>query len=1390
MYALGMDIGASSMKMILLRDGRICGKWEGPCHMGLKEALREGVTSLPVSPDEPLSLCAVDSNADILRRIVPGRAQDAGSASSGPAEPQAGGAPAPGLSSSSGPSPSSDSGPDLTQADAASSSDSGLQTIGTIPAIVEGVRRLCPNAGSIIEIGSQSARFITNVQEKAPEFSVNEHCAGGTGSFFEDQMTRLGMTIEDFSALTQQATQIPRISGRCAVFAKSDIVHRQQEGVSTPDILLGLCYAMIRNYKATVVRNLPVQKPVVFCGGVTKNTGVIRAIREVFELDGDELIIPDEALYAGALGAALAAARSTALPGFDNVRTAGMTASSVASSAGMAAHNNVRPAGMITVRSLLAALDTLPHISSAGAGALSPLSLTPVQRAALTDPVPTGVIPKEGCYLGIDIGSTSTDLVLTGAGGELVDFQYLRTAGDSARAVRQGLASIRARYGEVPIRGVAVTGSGRERIGRLIGTDVVRDEITAQARGAAACVPEVDTVFEIGGQDSKYIQIRGGEVVDFQMNRICAAGTGSFVEEQAARMDIPLKDFGEMALAAEHPAALGERCTVFIETAISACAAEGAAQEDLCAGLCHSIVRNYLHKVVGSKPVGHHIVLQGGVAYNPGIVAAFEAAFGGNVTVNPLFSISGAYGAALLAQEAMEARPEQASRFRGYDFDAAGQVRDARDVKEIQKNKAFYGRAQELLLKDYTGEIDPRRKTVGIPYCLMIHRFFPMANAFFKSLGYNVLLSDPSNEETVRLSQLRAQGETCYPVKLMYGHMQQLIDKGVDYIFMPSIHTIRHETSHVAHNYGCVYMQTAPLSIARALKLEEKGITLLNPEFDLDFGQQAMAMSMVGIGGTVLGKPKPLCLKAMMSGAAAVKQHGKAVEEQGRQLLASIRPDDKVLVLITRNYGVSDPILNMGIPQLLLERGCKVITLSHLPGHDLDISAEYPNLYWPFGQHIISGTKLIANHPNLYAVYLTNHGCGPDSMLAHLFRKEMGDKPYLQIEVDEHFSPVGVVTRIEAFLNSISHRPAVSLPPDYDMKKVPVRPTKVAAAPDKDIPLYLPALGEYSPFIEAYYRGRGFDAHALPPLSDRALSYGRAETGAKEYLPFTAMLGNIIAQCEREAGSAPMHFLVPQTLGAEADGEYAAVIDAVLQRRGISNAVIVAPTVETLPAASQEDRDALLRAALAGDLLYAAPAAQRAGLAAGGTWQTSVPSWEELLALAKTVGSMSVAGRKIAAVGTPLCLTDLDDGIPELLETEGDTVLRAPLSEYLWMLWKDNGQDAAWLDAAASRMRELGGALGGRSPFDPDPEALIALADRALPRFAGGAGRYRYAKACRMGSDCAAVLALEPRYENTSMILDMRGLKQACPAPYLLLSLDHDLDDAALSRLRSFLYYC
>ena len=246
-------------------------------------------------------------------------------------------------------------------------------------------------------------------------------------------------------------------------------------------------------------------------------------------------------------------------------------------------------------------------------------------------------------------------------------------------------------------------------------------------------------------------------------------------------------------------------------------------------------------------------------------------------------------------------------------------------------------------------------------------------------------------------------------------------------------------------------------------------------------------------------------------------------------------------------------------------------------------------------------------------------------------------------------------------------------------------------------------------------------------------------------------------------------------------------IRAVLDRRGWKTAGLVTPTLETLLETAREP-ELLFRALLTGDLLYAAPAGQRDRLAPAG-----IPGWEELEQLAERIGSFPASGRRLAAVGTPLCLTVLNDGVLDALEREGKQVLRAPLTEYLWFLWSDRQtgpKEQRLLDLLRDRMRRLSDRLGGHSAFSVQPEQLAGLAEPVLPAFNGGNGRYRWAKAMQMGEGCRAVLTLAPRYENTATVLDMRGIYEACPAPLFQMALDADWDESAWSRLRSFLHYC
>lgn len=414
----------------------------------------------------------------------------------------------------------------------------------------------------------------------------------------------------------------------------------------------------------------------------------------------------------------------------------------------------------------------------------------------------------------------------------------------------------------------------------------------------------------------------------------------------------------------------------------------------------------------------------------------------------------------------------------------------------------------------------------------------------------------------------------------------------------------------------------------------------------MEFGQVAMAESMLGVGAE-LGFSPERTAQAMLAGGFALTEYGERVERLGDELLASLGPHERVLVIVTRNYGIADPVLNMGIPELLLERGVRVITMGHLRGHDVDTSGDYPEMCWPFGQHILGSARIIRDDPRLFAVYLTNHGCGPDTMLSHLFAEEMGDKPYLQIEVDEHFSRVGVITRLEAFLNALDHldaecgeEPAGSgaalgaaeaegafpraLYVDRSVRKdeegveaaARVRGTggvgRTVACADRpgrataprlslgcglsgSRPIAVPDLGPCARALALWLEGRGH-AVTLIPANGAALDAGQAETTSKEYLTFSMLLGQALLAAD---GSLATQVLVPRTQGAEADCQYARVIAGVLARRG-GAARVVAPALETL-AWECEDVEGLFDALLAADGEIARADAARAKAARSGT---------------------------------------------------------------------------------------------------------------------------------------------------------------------------------------------
>ena len=870
-----------------------------------------------------------------------------------------------------------------------------IDPVNDIQALVEGARSVRPDTGSIIEIGSQSAKYVTGFNQNGKSgirISINSSCSAGTGSFLEEQLSRLNLTMEDYSAYADRARSIPRIAGRCSVFAKTDITHHQQWGTPVEDILLGLAYAVVGNYRGAIMKKLPREKPILFAGGVAANKTIVRVLGDVLKLGPGELIVPDGAGNMGALGAALTALR-------DGL---GLEFSLLLENLDRAGEFSAQPED----GSELPRLVSYGHDDSQGK-----------HRC----PAPRGALSGTPYYLGVDVGSTSTNLVLNNGDNEIIAYRYIKTLGNPIAAVSRGLDRLSRDIDPgVHIAGVGITGSGRYMIGELIGADVIKDEITAQAKAAVTMDRDIDTVFEIGGQDSKFIRLDRGVVVDFQMNKVCAAGTGSFLEEQAKKFNIAVDDLGAIALFSNRPVNLGERCTVFMESSIAVHLAQGARIEDIASGLCYSIAKNYLNRVVGQKAIGRRISFQGGVAFNQGVVNAFRALTGKPVLVPPFFSVSGALGAAILAREEMRG---ERTGFKGFQVKEPEQPPKAGSgsILSTTNGARFNREIDRLVFQGYDGSMDPDKKTVGIPRALFTYGMFCMFHPLFKELGLNVLLSDPSSEKTVKLGQEYSLDETCYPVKLINGHIADLLEKKVDYIFFPDLYTVMHPGSKARRDYGCPYMQLAFKLVRQAMDLDGKGVELLAPTIGFTLGHEFMMNSFVRLGRR-LGKQPAETMKALKCGMESYKNFEQKLQKRGEELLRGIRPDEKACVLISKIYGVADPVLNMGIPGKLMDLGFKVISFFDLP--EADIFQEHPNMYWPFGQHILEPARIIRDHPNLYAVLLTHHGCGPDSILTHYFREMMGHKPYLHIEVDEHSSDVGIITRVEAFASSLNQAPA------------------------------------------------------------------------------------------------------------------------------------------------------------------------------------------------------------------------------------------------------------------------------------------------------------------------------------------------------------------------------
>lgn len=1109
--------------------------------------------------------------------------------------------------------------------------------------------RYAPHARTVIEMGGQDSKLLVLEQDSdqgrlfLTDFAMNTLCAAGTGSFLDQQAERLGIPIEEFADLALQSSNPARVAGRCTVFAKSDMIHLQQRGAAIPDVVAGLCLAVARNFRSIIGRGKPFRRPILFQGGVALNAGMVWAFEEVLGLEQGELLVPPHCTLMAALGAAhVARDREEEVPPFRGLAPLAEFL------------ETPREAGA-----------GLPRLR-AGAGVVPAGA---VVRPAAVNPLPV--------FLGVDVGSISTKVVALDERGQVLAHCYLRTAGQPLEAVREGLShvgrqllgtrSLEGAEHRLRVLGVGVTGSGRRLVGDYIGADLVRNEISAQARAALVFDAEVDTVFEIGGQDSKYVSLNDGVVVDFCMNKACAAGTGSFLEEQAHRLQLPIEQFGSTALEGPSPADLGERCTVFMESDLVHHQQQGACRENLVAGLAYSIARNYLNRVVHDRPVGQRILFLGGVAYNPAVVAAFEHLLARPVVVPPHHEVSGAIGAALLAKEEREQRSpgeQPASPFKGFDLSnrpyhsTSFECQGCPNHCEIQRvtvegeRPSFYGarceryeekaprpsgvsegaplpdlfaERESLLLSccehpsDGAGQAHPSgRPRVGLPRVLFFYELLPFWTRFFRELGWEVVFSPPTTPEIAARSAEGAGAETCFPVKLVYGHVLSLLEQGVDRVFFPNLINRPGPLSGYEQNYHCPFIQAAPNLASVALEMTGRQVPLLQLPIHL-LWNEALEVELRHLSDR-LGVSLRELKRAWREAEEQQRVFEQARRRRGEELLADLPEGTYGAVLVGRPYNTADPGVNAGLPLKLRRLGVVPIPIDCLPLDGIETTDLCGNMYWYSGQRILAAGRLIQRDPRLQAIYVTNFGCGPDSFLLSFFREAMQDKPFLELEVDDHSADAGLVTRCEAFFDSlamrdgrgrrekgasglaVSHRvgvPAGQLCASVAQREGPwvcgggpsnpggshrlragqdrlrvrrntpsVRPRGAegsAAGGDGGTArkTYVPYMCDHAYILAAAMRYHRLPAEVLPPSDEETLDIGRSLCLGRECLPCFTCLGDIV----RRAGHpgfdpAASAFLMPCTGGPCRFGQYHYLQRHILDRLGLHEMELLSPSAE------------------------------------------------------------------------------------------------------------------------------------------------------------------------------------------------------------------------------------
>ncbi|KNF07945.1 hypothetical protein CLPU_11c01140 [Gottschalkia purinilytica] len=996
----------------------------------------------------------------------------------------------------------------------------GVPFIQEVIACTETIEKFIPMTDVAIELGGEDAK-ITYLGESI-EQRMNGTCAGGTGAFIDQMAALLQTDAQGLNELAKGYKTIYPIASRCGVFAKTDVQPLLNEGASKEDISVSVLQAVVNQTIGGLAQGKPIRGKIAFLGGPLYFLSELRnRFIETLEIKEEDIIIPEDSQYFVSIGAAISSKKEETILFNDIYKNLELM-------------QNLGSESLKDIEPLVSSEEEYVQFKERH-------SKNKVKRVALET--------YEGnAYLGIDAGSTTTKVALVDENGSLLYSYYGSNMGSPIKSTITALKDLYSKINSnIKIVNSVVTGYGEQLLKSALKIDIGEIETVAHYKAAQFFLPDVDFILDIGGQDMKSLKIKNGAIDSIMLNEACSSGCGSFIETFANSLNMNIEEFSKAGLKSKRPVDLGTRCTVFMNSKVKQAQKEGADVSDISAGISFSVIKNALYKVIRIRNIdelGKNIVVQGGTFYNDAVLRALEKTIGREVVRPDISGIMGAFGSALIAKErykdGYETQLVKSNELDNFEVETSMERcklcgnnclltinKFSGDRKFVSGNRCERGLGIEKTQNDIPNLYDykykrlfkykplsleeSKRGIIGIPRVLNMYEDYPFWYTFFTELGYRVVISGRSSKKLYELGIETIHSDSmCYPGKLVNGHIMDLIKKGVNKIFYPSIPFNIKEDKNSDNHYNCPIVISCPEAInANIDEIYSGEVKFYHPFLPIDDPKRMVKRLYEELSEEDLRLEE--ISRALDKAYKELEDYKEDVRKKGEEALDYINKNNiKGIVLSGRPYHI-DPEINNGIPELIKSYGFVVLSedaISHLenPERPLRVVDQ-----WMYHSRLYSAATYVAKHKNLELVQLNSFGCGLDAVTTDQVQEilESYGKIYTVIKIDEISNLGAVRIRIRSLIATIEERDNKGFEP----KKLYEPDKKILFTKEmkKTHTILSPQMSPiHFQFLKTGFKKAGYNIEILPSVDKEAIDEGLKYVHNDACYPSIITIGQIM----------------------------------------------------------------------------------------------------------------------------------------------------------------------------------------------------------------------------------------------------------------------------------------